>query len=404
MNSNETIETNEKQLTTAAEMPQYAPNLDALLKRTFILLEDGEWDKAYKHCEAILDHDPENAKGYLGELMAEVHANTMEGLGQCGVSFSENNNYKRALRYSDEEQIVLLKDYCAKNEEICTRKAEEVRKAKEEKRSADEARKKKEKKKNVGFAIGLAALALVVVGCICFLVFTVLTNDEFFFSKETTAKESSLIITTAATTTQAENTTSAKTEIPTSEKETREDDSQIIKENADKIIEAFDIKEFQISSNYYVMLKNTSEHDLDIKLKGVFYNSNGSIIGAKDGAATAVQAGGDAIFEFYIGEEVAKSDLTFSIAGCIINFPRTSMVELTAQESSGRKVFATFVNNSEDTLYLDAWVVFYQDGKEVYERSQFEMNYEPGATLVLEFDSLLVDFDSYKVFYSAFMN
>ena len=88
------IETNENLEVVDNEFSQFAPNLNALLKRIFIFLEDGEWDRAYKHCEIVLDQDPENAQAYLGELMAELHVNTMEGLSRCGTPYSDKVFYR----------------------------------------------------------------------------------------------------------------------------------------------------------------------------------------------------------------------------------------------------------------------------------------------------------------------
>ncbi len=43
-----------------------------LLKRAFLFLEDGGWSSADEYCEKVLDQDPENARGYLGKLMAKL--------------------------------------------------------------------------------------------------------------------------------------------------------------------------------------------------------------------------------------------------------------------------------------------------------------------------------------------
>ena len=45
------------------------PNIEPLLKRAFMFLEDGDWESADEYCERVLDQDPENAMAYLGKLM-----------------------------------------------------------------------------------------------------------------------------------------------------------------------------------------------------------------------------------------------------------------------------------------------------------------------------------------------
>ena len=40
-------------------------SISSLIKRTVLLLEEHEWEKAELYCDKILDSDPENAKVYL---------------------------------------------------------------------------------------------------------------------------------------------------------------------------------------------------------------------------------------------------------------------------------------------------------------------------------------------------
>lgn len=75
--------------------------VEALLKRIFMFLEDGEWNSANEYCERVLDIEPENPYAYLGKLMAELHVNTKENLSNCTKSFEESTNYKKLMRYSD---------------------------------------------------------------------------------------------------------------------------------------------------------------------------------------------------------------------------------------------------------------------------------------------------------------
>lgn len=72
---------------------------DTLLKRAFMFLEDGEWAKADEKCENVLDIDPENALAYLGKLMIDLRVSTRDRLAQCWVSFEENKNYTKILRF-----------------------------------------------------------------------------------------------------------------------------------------------------------------------------------------------------------------------------------------------------------------------------------------------------------------
>jgi tetratricopeptide (TPR) repeat protein len=98
-------------------------NEESLLKRAFMFLEDGDWDSANEYCEKVLDIDPENARAYLGKLMAECRACRMEDLQNCRQPFDGNGNYNKILRFAEPKLIETLKGYIAhineRNENAC---------------------------------------------------------------------------------------------------------------------------------------------------------------------------------------------------------------------------------------------------------------------------------------------
>lgn len=53
-------------------------NVDALLERGNMALEDGEWDKAMGFFEDVLNNDARNAAAYLGETLAQEHCQTLD--------------------------------------------------------------------------------------------------------------------------------------------------------------------------------------------------------------------------------------------------------------------------------------------------------------------------------------
>ena len=55
-----------------------ANEIESLLKRVFMFLEEGDWSNADNYCEKVLDIDPENAEAYLGKLMVEYELNYIE--------------------------------------------------------------------------------------------------------------------------------------------------------------------------------------------------------------------------------------------------------------------------------------------------------------------------------------
>ncbi len=84
---------------------------EPLLKRAFMFLEDGEFERADEFCEQVLNLNPENAKAYLGKLMAELQVKKQEHLSRCDKSFENNNNYQKVIRFADEKLIGELKEY-----------------------------------------------------------------------------------------------------------------------------------------------------------------------------------------------------------------------------------------------------------------------------------------------------
>ena len=90
---------------------QAAGNTEALLKRAFMALEDGEFSRADDFCEQVLNIDPENAQAYLGKLMAELKVKSKILLQFCSQPFDRSVNYKKLIRFSDDKLKAELEGY-----------------------------------------------------------------------------------------------------------------------------------------------------------------------------------------------------------------------------------------------------------------------------------------------------
>ena len=88
-----------------------AGNIDPLLKRAFMFLEEGDWNSANEYCEKVLDIDPECAQAYLGKLMAELRVKKQNQLPDQAEPFDGKNNYQKALRFADPQLAEALKGY-----------------------------------------------------------------------------------------------------------------------------------------------------------------------------------------------------------------------------------------------------------------------------------------------------
>ncbi len=88
---------------------------DVLLKRSFLFIEEGNYDMANNYIEALLNKEPENAEAYLAKLLIDVNVSSMDDLSNLSEPFDDNINYKRALRYGNEklkEKLLKAKGDC----------------------------------------------------------------------------------------------------------------------------------------------------------------------------------------------------------------------------------------------------------------------------------------------------
>lgn len=93
--------------------------VEPLLKRAFMFLEDGNWQEADTYCEKVLDQDPENAQAYLGKLMAELQVHTQEGLIDCKMPFDSSDNYRKVIRFGDENLNAEMNGYITHINDRC---------------------------------------------------------------------------------------------------------------------------------------------------------------------------------------------------------------------------------------------------------------------------------------------
>lgn len=89
-------------------------NVDNLLKRGNLCLEDGKWSDAENFFEQVLNENVEEPRAYLGKLMVEFKLNGEEQLLDTSEDFSQNGNYIKAYRFGDDDFKKKLFDY--KNE------------------------------------------------------------------------------------------------------------------------------------------------------------------------------------------------------------------------------------------------------------------------------------------------
>lgn len=78
-------------------------NVENLLKRGFMSLEEEQWEEADSFFERVLDEDAECGKAYLGKLLVKMRVISFDMLDAANVDFSVTRDWERAIKYSNNE-------------------------------------------------------------------------------------------------------------------------------------------------------------------------------------------------------------------------------------------------------------------------------------------------------------
>jgi len=85
-------------------------NIDSLIKRAFILIEDEEWIQSNNLLEQILNINPEIGLAYLGKLLVKYKFKTIEDLRNLSVRIDNDNYFQRSVKYLDENTKTVLEN------------------------------------------------------------------------------------------------------------------------------------------------------------------------------------------------------------------------------------------------------------------------------------------------------
>jgi len=95
-------------------------DIDALLERAFMCLEDGNFAKADELLEQALNLNFKSSKIYIGKLMVELKVRKESEIQNYGSSLTPKSNFKRAFQFADQEYRDILMGY---NQNILERKS-----------------------------------------------------------------------------------------------------------------------------------------------------------------------------------------------------------------------------------------------------------------------------------------
>ena len=83
--------------------PSVSKNIENLIKRGNLALEDGKWDEANNYFEQVLDENVEEYRAYIGKLCAELHVHKYHELSTVQKDIPKFDNYKKACRFGGKE-------------------------------------------------------------------------------------------------------------------------------------------------------------------------------------------------------------------------------------------------------------------------------------------------------------
>ena len=132
---------------------QSGGNVESLLKRTNMFLEDEEWSSAEEYAQKVLDIDPENAEAYLGLVLAKDKLRNKEEFASRFIDDrieTNDKNLKRARQFADKNLKVWFSELDKTKAETDAKKAEEKKRIAEEqerKKAEEQARNQAEEKK-----------------------------------------------------------------------------------------------------------------------------------------------------------------------------------------------------------------------------------------------------------------
>ena len=87
----------------AAQSGQGGLAVAALLKRTAIFLETGDFQQAQEYCNKVLDKDPENAEAYLYLMLAKNRLTAVDELCRLPFEIDTLASFKLVMKFADSE-------------------------------------------------------------------------------------------------------------------------------------------------------------------------------------------------------------------------------------------------------------------------------------------------------------
>ena len=86
-------------------------NIEPLLKRAFMFLEDGDYESADEYAEKVLDINPECSDAYIVKLLIDLDLKSSSEISSYSEPIDEEPNYIKALRFAQGDERTKIEDY-----------------------------------------------------------------------------------------------------------------------------------------------------------------------------------------------------------------------------------------------------------------------------------------------------
>ena len=87
---------------------KFVADIDPILFRAKLFLEDGDWTSANEYADKVLDAVPTCSEAYIVKLLIDLKLNTEDALDKYDRPIKDNPNYKKAVRFATPEVAARL--------------------------------------------------------------------------------------------------------------------------------------------------------------------------------------------------------------------------------------------------------------------------------------------------------
>ena len=125
--------------------------VETMLKRASAAIEAGDWEKASRCYDNVLDYDDKNEQAFVGRILIDFQAKTLEELENGGRPLSGNKNYQYLLEHGRRETAAKMQGIEERIEKKIREKAE------------SEAKRRKAKTARITKTVLCAVAAVIVI-------------------------------------------------------------------------------------------------------------------------------------------------------------------------------------------------------------------------------------------------